>query len=181
VRCEVSPTDGSWTFCEQLQDFGYYPQGQIVGVPGDPISGTRSRSFSEYLLVNLPLAPNVNFCGFLSPLNPDPNNPAVFLIGNTIPFKFQLKTGSKCTGSFITDAKAVLSVAQIELGDGTPTFIRKDVNSSGKANEPPTFRSDLPTKQYIFNLKTLGWTAGLYTATVTLNKGFPQTILFKLK
>jgi hypothetical protein len=175
VRC------GSPTSCEQILDFGYYPQGPILGVPGDPISGGKTRSFSEYLFVNLQLAQNGNFCGFLSPLDSDPNNPAVFSIGTTIPVKFQLTTKPGCTGSFITDAKAVLSVAQTELGDGTPTFDRKVVNPSGNANEPPVFRSDGPTKQYIFNLKTSGWTAGLYSATVKSNKFFPQTILFRLQ
>ncbi len=170
-----SPTVG-----KQLQDFGYYPYTEAK-ILGDPISSTKSRSFSEYLFVNLQLAYVGSFCGFLPPLNPDPNNPAVFLIGNTVPIKFQLKAGKNCTGSFITDAKAVLSVAQLELGDGTPTFDRKVVNPAGKANEPPNFRSDGPTKQYIFNLNTSGWPAGKYAATVTSNKSFPQTILFRLQ
>jgi hypothetical protein len=183
VRCEVSPTDGSWTVCEQLQDLGYYPQGQIVGVPGDPISGTKSRSFSEYLLVNLPLAQNGNFCGFLPPLNPDPNNPTSFTIGTTVPFKFQLTmptTPPSCTGNFIPDAKTVFTVAQIGFADGS--IVKKAITPTGGSSAP--FRYDNLKNQYVFNLQTsksAGWTPGTYRATVTSDSFFPQTILFKLK
>jgi hypothetical protein len=175
VKCNGSPT-----VCEQLPDFGYYPQGTILGLPGDPVTSTKSKSFSEYLFVNLELAQNGNFCGFQPPLSSDPDRSRVFNSGQTIPFKFQLMTGANCTGSFITDAKAVLSVAQIESGNGKALFDRKVIDASGSSNDPPAFRND--GANYLFNLKTSkGWTAGLYAATVTSNKFFPQTILFRLR
>jgi hypothetical protein len=174
VRCSGSPT-----VCTQLPDFGYYPEAPILGGPGDPVTSTKTKSFSEYLFVNLALAQNGNFCGFQSPL--DPNNPAVFNAGKTITFKFQLTTGANCTGSFITDAKAVLSVARIDPNDPS-TFVRMGVKASGGSNDPPFFRNDNPSKSYVFNLDTSGseWTPGLYTATVTSNKVLPQTIQFRL-
>jgi hypothetical protein len=184
VRCEVSPTDGSWTVCEQLQHLGYYAEGQIVGVPGDPISGTKSRSFSEYLLVNLPLAQIGNFCGFLSPLNLQ-----AFNIGSSIPFKFQLTmptTPPSCTGSFITNANTVFTVAQIKSADGSPTFVPMAITPAGGSSA--TFRYDNLKNQYVFTLQTFkatskspGWPRGTYAATVTSDSFFPEMILFKLK
>jgi sugar lactone lactonase YvrE len=176
VRC-----DGAPTVCEKLPDYGYYPQPGLI--PGDPVTSTKSKSFSEYLFVNLTLDQIGNFCGFQSPLISDPKNPnypAVFNVGKTITFKFQLNTETNCTGSFITDAKAVLSVAQIDPND-TSKFVPMDVKSSGGSNDPPFFRNDNPSKSYVFNLDTTGWTPGLYTATVTSNKVYPQTIQFRLR
>jgi hypothetical protein len=179
VRCSGSPT-----VCKQQPDFGYFPEATTLRGPGDPISTTRPKSFSEYLWVDFNLVQNGYFCGPLSPLSSDPNKPAVFDIGGTIPVKFKLTTGLNCTGSFITDAKAVLSAALTELADGTATFIRKDLTPAGKANEPPIFRYDKNLKVYIFNLKNskaTGWKEGLYTGYITSNKSFPQKIFFRLQ
>jgi hypothetical protein len=183
VKCDgVVSCDGSPTVCTQLPDFGYYPQPGLI--PGDPVTSTKSKSFSEYLFVNLTLDQDGKSCGFQSPLiDPkDPGYPAVFNVGKTVTFKFQLTTEPNCAGKFITDAKAVLSVAQIDPSDPS-TFVRMDVKASGGSNDPPFFRNDNPSKSYVFNLDTSGseWTPGLYTATVTSNKVLPQTIQFRLK
>jgi len=179
--------------CVKQQDFGYYPEATSLRGFGDPVIVTKSRSFSEYLFVNLNLdltpGQNVYFCGPLSPLNSDPKKPAVFSIGQTIPIKFQLRTGSNCTGGFITDANAVASAAQIRLENGTNTFIRRVITPAGSANDPPTFRYDSVSNLYVFNLKTskaTGWKPGLHQLIVTSNKFFPQKpppnqILFQLQ
>jgi hypothetical protein len=166
VRCDVSP-NGSWKNCTKKDGFGYYPQSNLL--PGDPVTSTRTKSFSEYLFVNLRLAQVGTFCGFQSPVGSKSFN-----LGQNITFKFQLKDGPNCTGNFITDANAVISVAQIELSDGKPTFDRKDIKASGNSNGPPLFRYDRQNNQYLFNLDTSGWPPGKYSVTVISDKFFPQ-------
>jgi hypothetical protein len=181
VKCTDSPPGTDLPpVCKQQQDFGYFPEATTFLGPGDPISTTRPKSFSEYLFVNLDLVQNGNFYGPLSPLRSDPNNPAVFDIGRTIPVKFRLTDGN---GSSITNAKAVLSVALIEFG-GKETFIRRDISPAGKANAPPLFRYDKNLKQYLFNLqnsKSTGWKPGKYAGYITSDSFFPQKILFELR
>ena len=196
VKCS-SPTaeqaDASLPVCVLQQDFGYYPEATTLLGP-DPIIVTKSKSFSEYGLVNLKLdltpGQNVYFWGPAPPFPSDPKKlPPVFSIGQTIPIKFQLTTGPNGTGSLITDANAVLTVAQIEKADGRPTFIRKVITPAGSANAPPVFRYDSVLNQYLFNLKSsksTGWKAGLYKVNITSNKFFtqkppPNPILFRLK
>jgi hypothetical protein len=146
--------------------FGYSP----VLTPGDPGKVGSTDNFSKFVPLNKPFTGGGNgdnFCGFLPPLMTN----RVFKAGQTIAVKFQITTGINCTGAFITDSEARLSV----VGGGN----FQPVSSSGKSNTDNYFR--VSGKQYIFNLNTKGYAPGIYSLTIFGDKFAPQTIAFQLR
>jgi len=103
------------------------------------------------------------FCGFQSPINTtfDPiagvQNPAAaasFSVGKSIPVKFKLSpgpNGSCQSAPYITDATAILSVAQIADSKGALTFVPIGLVSNGSSGlGQPLFKGD-GNNQYLFN------------------------------
>ena len=104
------------------------------------------------------------FCGFQSPVNDtfSPSlgtwNPALassFSAGKSVPVKFKLGTGlgaNACQNApFITDAVALLSVAQVSDSKGNSTFVPIGLVSNGSSGlAQPLFKSD-NNQQYLFN------------------------------
>jgi len=177
VKVEKTGTSSVVTL---LPSLGYYPIGPAIeDMPNDPGTRAGSIGFSTFYLADLELLQNGNFCGFSAPLRNAPTvedaGLNVFNEGQDITFKFQLSTGPNCTGSLITDARAVLSVAHVP-----PDFSRKEVSPSGNSVlEPPVFR--LSGGQYVFTAKSTGWGKGTFAATVIADKFSPQTIYFQIK
>jgi len=161
---------------EDLVLFRYDP---ISELPGDPGMGANTNNFSEFVLVDRALNAGTaaTFCGFETPLNPDPNNPSTFTSQQTIAVKFRLSTLSSCTSAFVTDADALVSVAKIlPLAD----YERKNADPSGSSNVPPKFRHAGAT--YIFDLQLTGYTPGTYQISVVFltDNATVQTIKFKV-
>jgi hypothetical protein len=150
--------------------------GQLT--PGaDPGIRGGSDGFSRFVPLNKPTVLTNGqpafFCGFSSPVPPPPVQ--VFNLGSTVPVKFQLTTGPNCTGSFITDATARLTLVRVDTG--VPTL--EPVQASTGNNVLNFFR--LNGHQYVYNLSTKGLPAGTYIITVWGDKFTPQTDSFALR
>lgn len=141
--------------------------------PGsDPAGQGRTDNFSGFVMLNEPLIQNGNFCGFRPPLL---FSGRIFGAGAEIPVKFQVTTGPNCTGSFITDAVARISVSK--LTSGGPVL--QKIHSDDHFNKGNLFR--VVGKQYIFILETDNLRPGMYQITVFSNRFRLQTILFQLR
>jgi sugar lactone lactonase YvrE len=104
------------------------------------------------------------FCGFQSPVNNTSTGvlngwnlalASSFSPGKSIPVKFKLGTGiatGACQSApYITDATAILSVAQILDAKGNPVFVTIGLVSNGSSGlGQPLFKGD-GNQQYLFN------------------------------
>jgi hypothetical protein len=171
---------GGTTFCAGTQSVGVYPIGGPI--PGD--QGLTSKN-SVFATVNagLTAAKAGQFCGFESPLTNtlDPSQAAV-ITGNSINVKFKLATASgTCQkGPYVSDAVALISVAQIADSTGATVFNAVRINAtSNSLDEPPLFNAG--NNQYSFTLSTLAYASGTYSLTVTFltDNTTNQTTLFK--
>jgi len=182
ITCDTTST----TMCGVMSSFGSYPLGGLL--PGD---GTYSGhgNFSEHFLAsaNLSSSEPGTFCGFESPLSnvAPPGLAGTFGPGQTVSTKFKLAqaSGTCQNGPFITDAVALLSIAQIFDGSGNPVFNPIAIGSSGGSTPvPPTFKVD-SNKQYQFSLSLQGYAAGTYSLTVTFltSNTVQQTIEFQVQ
>jgi hypothetical protein len=156
---------------------------------GGPIAGDQLLTKnSVFALVNAGLSTTEpgKFCGFQSPLSNDPLNPATFSgsTKNTLSVKFKLATFSgNCPngGPFISDASALISVAQIADSAGNTVFHPIAVNATASSLDlPPLFNQG--NQQYQFTLTISGYAPGTYSLTVTFltNNTTNQTIFFKI-
>ncbi len=201
------PTLNSSTVCQRNdptvsadpQLLGVYP---IGGIPEDGGVTIGPKDNSILVPVNESVsgaAEPGQFCGFQNPLlNPtDPGYPAVFPANskNTLSVKFKLATASgNCqNGPYISDAIALLSVAQIEPVfnpcslSGSGVVCNSGSTSVGNATTLPLFNSGNNQYQFTLTISTLA--PGTYTLTVTFltdntNLNDPTsspTILFKIK
>jgi hypothetical protein len=191
----------------QLADFdnpnfefrGYYPFNVFTLGGPDPILRDRGNNFSGFFAADIGLVAETGaaeFCGFLSPLNGsitlvnfDPENPPVGLpvvdSGDTLPAKFRLADtaeGQCPDGPYLQNVQALISVAKIHDDDEGPVFEAIDVQTTANSNEfDILFRSE--TNQYIYNLDTTGYTAGIYSLTVTFlgNNTGSETTFFRVR
>jgi hypothetical protein len=98
--------------------------------------------------------------------------------------KFKLATFSgNCTngGPFISDASALISVAQIADSAGNTVFHPIAVNATASSLDlPPLFNAG--NQQYQFTLTISGYAPGTYSLTVTFltDNTTNQTIFFKI-
>ena len=171
---------GGATTCVVPPTIGVYPLGgPIPGDTGGRVSGGTSNFFA---VVNenagAGTAEPGNFCGFQSPLlNPtDPGYPFSFPAGSrsTINVKFKLSSDTHCKQNFITDATALISVAQL-----SPTFNAINVLATASSLDVvPLFNQG--NQQYSFTLNVATLPAGTYSLTVTFltNNTTNKTILF---
>jgi hypothetical protein len=185
IRCDGSASEpflDATTNCVALDTIGEYPLGGFL--PADGGTGVRSTSNSTFVLVNQDLTGTAGqFCGLQSPLvnTTDPKQAASFKSGtkNTLSVKFKLATasGSCSSGPYITDAIALISVAQI-----APTFNAKAIASTsvGNADQQPLFNSG--NQQYQFTLDVSTFPVGTYSLNVMFlsNNAIMQTIVFNI-
>jgi len=141
------------------------------------------------------------FCGFQSPLTNtfstalgtwNSSLAATLSVGKSVPVKFKLGTGTAAnacqSAPYITDANAILSVAQVADSKGTPLFVPIGLISNGSSGlSQPTFKGD-NNNQYLFNWDSSSCTMpggttqicpkGTYSLTVTFltNNTVNQTI-----
>jgi hypothetical protein len=163
--------DDSNTTCDptrvELAEIGVWP---INGyLPQDITTGGKKTLKCNVFLVNSRPDPTVagqepgTFCGFQSPINTTfdsvagVQNPAAassFSVGKSIPVKFKLSPGNNgsChSAPYITDATAILSVAQIADSKGVSTFMPIGLVSNGSSGlGQPLFKGD-GNSQYLFN------------------------------
>ena len=117
---------------------------------------------------------NVAFAwdGFAPPVNQDGNS--VFKLGRTVPLKFQL-TGASAG---IANLVATLTVRRESAGIyGTDD----EAISSSAADTGNQFRYDVSARQYVFNLSTLGYAVGTYTAQVEMGDRIKRNVRFSLR
>lgn len=167
IRCDGEPVG-----CFITDTTGYYPVSPTLGIPGDPVIGSKGNNFSKFFLadIKVPAAVAGTFCGFLPPIKP--NGTSVFSSGQTVPVKFQLgKNG--CGKNLITNATAIISVARI-----SPSFQIMEIDAAGHGKNPPVF--DVTGKQYHFNLKLTNYPPGTYILTVVFltNNAPAQSVFF---
>jgi len=134
-----------------------------------------SGGISRHVALSAPLQgafqSNAFFCGFNSPVPPG----KTFLVGQTVPVKFTITTLANCAGSFVNNASMHLSV--LKEGDGFQV-----VQSSNSRDKSDVF--SVLHGQYIFNLSTIGYTAGTYIVTIWTKDGngvAPQASFFRLQ
>jgi hypothetical protein len=113
-----------------------------------------------------------NFGGFLAPVSL--NRP--FMLGSTIPVKFQLMDAA---GSYISTAIAAITV-QLYSAD-QPVGDPIDATSTSGADSGNTFRYDATGNQYIYNLNTSGLSQGTWQIRATLDDGTVKTAFISLK
>jgi hypothetical protein len=87
-----------------------------------------------------------------------------YKIGSTLPIKFQLVDNN---GAPVGGAQATLAVSKISSSTdaGDPVIVL----SPGSSNTGNIFRYDSTAQQYIFNLKTMGYTSGYYRIDISLD------------
>ena len=176
VRCDAV---GMNYDCTVLPLFGYWIESGLL--PEDAISSGNSRGFSDFILADIPFAiADVRFGGILSPFDSrseDPNFPTTFNTGQNITFKFRALDANN---NPVPNVVAVISVERLGA-----TSIRIPVDPSGSSNEPPTFRHDNGTGQYLYNLSTADstiWKPGRYAANIMgVNAFHPRTVYFCLE
>lgn len=203
--CSARPTGGY----ESVTQIGAFPLGGYL--PKDLTGGGSKSLRSTIFLANAiqssdPTQQAGTFCGFQSPVNVtySPNTAtgstwpwdvslaSSFSAGKSIPVKFKLGTGvssSACQSSpYITNATALLSVAQVQDAKGLNVFVPIGLISNGSSGLlQPQFKGD-NNQQYLFNwdssscIMPSGVTQvcpkGTYTLTVVLqtNNTVNQTI-----
>ena len=142
---------------------GYLPQDLVIG-------GSKSLRCNIFLVSSHPIpgAPGEDqgtFCGYNPPVN-NTFNPltgsqnvalaSFFGLGRTVPIKFKLEEGNNtndCHGPFITDAVALLSIAQIADSSGNPLLVPIGVIANGNSSATqPLFT--VSGNQYMFNWDT---------------------------
>lgn len=167
IDCETGkPCDVSYTS-------GFWPVGGLLN--GDLTIGGKVPGFSKFFLANGKQEATSEtgiFCGFGSPLTNTANGdaPASFNSGQNLSVKFEVAdegAGGTCSnGPFITDAQALLSVAQEASGTGliTPVTVESSGNSTAVA---PIFTFSPTNKQYQFSLSLKGYAQGTYALIVT--------------
>jgi len=164
---------------EELPLFRYDP---ISSLPGDPGMGANTNNFSEFVMVDQAVEAGqaAFFCGFETPLNPDPNNPSTFNSGQTISVKFRLSTLEGCPSDFVTDAQALISVVKLFNKSFQLDYQRKVADPSGDSNTPPLFRNG--GSVYIYDLQLKGYTPGTYLISVVFltDNATVQTITFNV-
>lgn len=111
------------------------------------------------------------FAGVLQPAGKDKAHKS----GSTIPVKFQLYDANN---NPVANAVARLYYAKLE--DGLPVQENEAV-STGSANDGNAFRNDSNSNQYIFNLKTTGWSAGKYQLRIQLDDGKSHTLVIDVE
>ena len=167
VRCE----SGAGPCTVRTVD-AWYPIADFI--PGDGLIKVTTNNFSEYFLVDLALDParTAGFCGFLSPF--DAASGKVFNTTQTLAVKFRLSK-SGCSGAFVPDATALLSVARI-----APDFATMNPLPSGSSNDRPLFRFDPVEQTYIYNLSLKGYLPGAYNLTVVFlsSDAYAQSVRF---
>ncbi|GAB4362793.1 MAG: hypothetical protein Kow00128_02910 [Deltaproteobacteria bacterium] len=104
------------------------------------------------------------FLGFMPPVRIDGSS--VFKQGSTIPIKFQLKDRS---GHFAADVTARLVLQK--FSDGVPVGEPIDATPAGGSDSGNIFRYDVTANQYVYNLKTGGFSAGTWKVIVFLEDG----------
>lgn len=150
-----------------LAQIGVWPIGGYL--PADITSGGNKSVRCNIFLVNSHPVLNGSgeeqgtFCGFESPVNntfsfaTNSQNQSLassFKPGKSVPVKFKLSASSNCKQPFITDAIALLSIAQIADGNGNPTFMPIGLVSNGSSGlAQPLFKAD-NNQQYLFNWDT---------------------------
>jgi hypothetical protein len=177
----------STTTCGSPEPLAVYPLGGPIA--GD--LGTKTNSVFAMVAENLNTQTDT-FCGFQSPLlnSGDPGYPFSFPAGsrNTINVKFKLSSSANCKQNFITNASALLSVAQICANassdptcgpNGSPVFNAINVLATASSLDVvPLFNEG--NQQYSFTLTVGTLPPGTYSLTVTFltNNTKNQTILF---
>jgi len=188
---EVLACDGGT--CSVVQSFGVYPLGGILPQDGNY---TGRGGTSLHFLVNGDLTTTLTeqgtFCGFQSPLLQTGSNgfatgiAGPFSSGQNLAVKFKLAEaaplGSCKNGPYITDATALVSVAEIQ-----PTFQIINIDSSGNSTPimpptPLTIKAD-NNNQYQLSLSLQGYNPGIYTLTITFltNNTIQQTVEFQVQ
>jgi len=185
LACDPTVSPSS---CTVTESFGDYPLGGLL--PQDPTIILRGGSSRHFVVNgNLSEVEPGTFCGFGSPLTntPPPGIAGTFGAGQNLSVKFELAQNANspqnCSGNtLITDAVALLSVAQILDANGNPVFNPVAINSSGSSTPtPPTFKLD-NNKQYELSLSLQGYAPGIYSLTVTFltNNTVQQTVEFQV-
>jgi hypothetical protein len=99
-----------------------------------------------------------------------------YKIGSTLAIKFQLADAS---GIYIGTAKATLAIIKKGNGiDTTDTLV--DLTSAGSSDTGNIFRYDTTSQQYMYNLKTTGYSQGTYQIIVSLDDGTQITTYFEM-
>ena len=174
VHCEDFAAETRLT-CDVLDPSGYWPTSGYL--PNDGTGGGKVQGFgSEYFLVNgnqtTSSADLGTFCGYENPLVNGATlaSAPTFSSGQGLSVKFKLgsyESGGCSGGNYVTDAVALLSIAQILDKQGNPTFVPITINTQGSSTgTPPIFKFNSNSQNYQFSLSLKGYSAGTYVLTV---------------
>jgi hypothetical protein len=157
--------------CQILDSTGTWPSGYI---PDDVVGGATGRAFSQYFLANAALSGELgSFCGFQTPvIETTDSTTAPIVTGNNLSVKFKLAAqGGTCSnGPYVTDAVALISVAQVSSKvDGPVTmFSTVAIATQGSSTDnPPLFKYNTNSTNYQFSLNLKGLPKGTYALSVT--------------
>lgn len=115
------------------------------------------------------------FVGFLSPIANDGSG--IFKSGRVVPAKFQL---TRADGSFVTNAGATVDVFKF-TDDVLGTREEVTPDAAGESNTDNLFRFDSSTNEYIYNLKTTGYTSGTYLLRAAVSDGTHHEVAFSVR
>ena len=159
------------TTCPVAPTLGSYPL-------GGPLAGDFTGKLSNFFALVNENAGTDMFCGFQQPLTGDgtnlPNPLPSFSASatTTVNVKFKISTlAGNCKKNFITDARALLSVARIFDANGATVFNAINPNpTSSSINVPPIFPPGNSQYSFTLNLPSVfaqARGAGTYSITVT--------------
>lgn len=162
------PTNPSTTNCTaqntNLSQIGGFPIGGYL--PADWTAAAKKTLKCRIFMANAapvagdPTQAAGTYCGFQSPLTNTFTgvlnswalaSAAKLTAGKSVPVKFKLASGSCQNGPYISNATAILSVAQVLDSKGATTFVPIGLVSNGSSGlGQPLFKGD-NNNQYLFN------------------------------
>jgi hypothetical protein len=185
--CDDSDQNCSIDLGQQgVQQIGAWPVNGYL--PDDITSGGKKTLKCDLFMIQAissrkPPEEDGTFCGFQSPLSNTflQAAPATLSAGKSVPVKFKLSPSgpNSCQSApYITDAIAILSVAQIADSKGKSMFMPIGLISNGSSGlGQPVFKGD-KNQQYLFNWDSSSCIMPNGTTTVCPKGTYSLTVTF---
>jgi hypothetical protein len=140
----------------------------LVGGPDDPIGSGVTDNFQRFVQTNT----RFDHLHYPCQIEPVTAGTDSFLLGSVVRIRFRLTNSPGCTGGVVSDAAPMLTVVSDDAG----ATLMPVKSGSNVAN---FFNYNVTTNRYVYQLKTVNYTAGGYCATVMFTQSGEGALPFK--